>query len=146
MRGTVSMELNRKGKVMKKLLKEFGDFIKRGNVLDLAVAVVIGGAFTGIVTSIVEYSINPLIGMICGGINLKTSLIVSVGDANFYFGAVIQAVIEFLIIALTVFLIVKLINKAMSLKKKKEEAAPAPVKSEEVVLLEQIRDLLKKNK
>jgi large conductance mechanosensitive channel len=126
---------------MKGLLKEFGDFIKKGNVLDLATAVVIGAAFTGIVTSIVEYLINPLIGMICGGINLKTSLVVSVGDATFCFGAVIQAIIEFLIIALCVFLILKLINKVI--KKKKEEPV-VPVKSEEVVLLEEIRDLLKK--
>lgn len=131
---------------MKNLLKEFGDFIKRGNVLDLAVAVVIGGAFTGIVTSLIEYIINPLIGMICGGINLKTSLIVSVGDATFCFGAVIQAVIEFLLIALSVFLLVKLINKLMNLRKKKEEA-PAPAATpEDVVLLKEIRDLLKKNK
>lgn len=129
---------------MKSLLKEFGDFIKRGNVLDLAVAVVIGAAFTGIVTSIVEYLINPLIGMICGGINLKTSLIVSVGDATFCFGAVLQAIIEFLIIALCVFLIVKLINKLMSIKKKPATPEEAPVKSDEVVLLEEIRDLLKK--
>ena len=133
---------------MKKTLKEFGDFIKRGNVLDLAVAVVIGSAFTGIVTSIVEYLINPLIGMICGGIDLRTSLIVSVGDARFCFGAVLQAVIEFIIIALAVFFIIKLINKLMSFKKKKEEETKeeTPAKSDEVVLLEQIRDLLKKNK
>ena len=132
---------------MKKLLKEFGDFIKRGNVLDLAVAVVIGAAFTGIVTSLVEYIINPLIGMICGGIDLKSSLIVSVGDANFCFGAVIQAIIEFVLIALAVFLIIKLVNKLMSIKKKKEEEkVEAPAKSEEVVLLEEIRDLLKKHK
>ncbi len=130
---------------MKKLLKEFGDFIKRGNVLDLAVAVVIGGAFTGIVTSLIEYIINPLIGMICGGINLKTSLIVSVGDAHFCFGAVIQAIIEFILIALAVFLIVKLINKLMSFKKKEKEEAPA-AKPADIVLLEEIRDLLKKNK
>ena len=127
---------------MKKILKEFGDFIKKGNVLDLATAVVIGAAFTGIVTSIVEYLINPLIGMICGGIDLKSSLHVSVGDATFYFGAVLQAIIQFLIIALCVFFILKLVNKLM--KKKKEEAA-VPVKSDEVVLLEEIRDLLKKN-
>ena len=131
---------------MKNLLKEFGDFIKRGNVLDLAVAVVIGAAFSAIVTSIVEYIITPLIGMICGGINLKTSLVVHVGDAYFYFGAVIQAIIEFILIALAVFLIVKLINKVMSLKKKKDEKTEAPVKSDEVVLLEEIRDLLKKHK
>ena len=93
---------------MKGLLKEFGDFIKKGNVLDLAVAVVIGAAFTAIVTSIIEYLINPLIGMICGGIDLKSSLAVSVGDATFYFGAVIQAIIEFLVIALAVFFILKL--------------------------------------
>ena len=130
---------------MKKLLKEFGDFIKRGNVLDLAVAVVIGGAFTGIVTSLIEYIINPLIGMICGGIDLKTSLIVSVGDAHFCFGAVIQAIIEFLLIALAVFFIVKIINKLMSLKKKEKEEAPA-AKPADIVLLEEIRDLLKKNK
>ena len=131
---------------MKKLLKEFGDFIKRGNVLDLAVAVVIGAAFTGIVTSIVEYLINPLIGMICGGIDLKSALHVSVGDATFYFGAVIQAIIEFLIIALCVFFIVKLVNKLMSLKKKPETKEEAPAKSDEVMLLEEIRDLLKKHK
>ena len=128
---------------MKSLLKEFKDFIKRGNVLDLATAVVIGAAFTGIVTSIVEYLINPLIGMICGGIDLKSSLIVKIGDARFCFGAVIQAIIEFLIIALCVFFILKLVNKLMN--KKKEEPA-VPVKSDEVVLLEEIRDLLKKNK
>ena len=122
---------------MKKLLKEFGDFIKRGNVLDLAVAVVIGAAFTGIVTSIVEYLINPLIGMICGGINLKTSLKVSVGDATFYFGAVLQAIIEFLLIALAVFFIIKLVNKLTNLKKKKEEVAP--VKSDEVPFLSRFR-------
>jgi len=132
---------------MKKLLKEFGDFIKKGNVLDLAVAVVIGGAFTAIVNSLVECIINPLIGMICGGIDLSSSLIVTVGDAHFCFGALIDAIIKFIIIALAVFLFVKLINKLMSLKKKKEEEKPAPAaKSEEVVLLEQIRDLLKKNK
>ena len=132
---------------MKKLLKEFGDFIKRGNVIDLAVAVVIGAAFSAIVTSLVEYIITPLIGIITGGINLKTSLIVSVGDAHLCFGALLQAIIEFLIIALAVFLIVKLMNKMMSLKKKKEDSKeePAP-KSDEVVLLEEIRDLLKKNK
>ena len=131
---------------MKKLFKEFGDFIKRGNVIDLAVAVVIGAAFSGIVSSIVEYIINPLIGMICGGIDLKTSLDVSVGDATFRFGYLIQAIIEFLIIALAVFFIVKLVNKLMSLKKKKDVKEEAPAKSDEVVLLEEIRDLLKKNK
>jgi large conductance mechanosensitive channel len=131
---------------MKKLFKEFGDFIKKGNVLDLAVAVVIGGAFTAIVNSLVEYIINPLIGMICGGIDLSTSLILKVGEARFYFGALIEAVIKFLVIALAVFLLVKLINKLMSLKKKKEEAPAPAAKPADIVLLEEIRDLLKKHK
>ncbi len=131
---------------MKKLFKEFGEFIKRGNVIDLAVAVVIGAAFSAIVTSLVEYIITPLIGIITGGINLKTSLIVSVGDAHLCFGALLQAIIEFIIIALAVFLMIKLMNKVMSLKKKEEEKKEAPAKSDEVVLLEEIRDLLMKNK
>ena len=131
---------------MKKLLKEFGDFIKKGNVLDLAVAVVIGGAFTAIVNSLVDCVINPLIGLICGGIDLSTSLILKVGDAHLYFGALIEAIIKFLIIALAVFFIVKLINKLMNFKKKPETKEAAPVKSDEVVLLEEIRDLLKKKK
>ena len=131
---------------MKKMLKEFGDFIKRGNVLDLSVAVVIGAAFTGIVTSIVEYLINPFIGMICGGIDLRDSLKVHVGDAWFRFGAVLQAIIEFVVIALAVFLIIKFINKLMSFKKKPDVKEEAPAKPEDIVLLEEIRDLLKKNK
>ena len=84
--------------------------------------------------------------MICGGIDLKTSLHVSVGDATFYFGAVIQAIIEFLVIALCVFLIVKLANKLMNIKKKPEPKEEAPSKPEDIVLLEEIRDLLKKHK
>ena len=131
---------------MKKLLKEFGDFIKKGNVLDLAVAVVIGGAFTAIVNSLVECIINPFIGMICGGIDLSSSLVAHVGDARFYFGALIEAIIKFIIIALAVFLLVKLINKLMNLKKKPEPKEEKPAKPEDIVLLEEIRDLLKKNK
>ena len=130
---------------MKNLFKEFGDFIKKGNVLDLAVAVVIGGAFTAIVNSLVDCIINPLIGLICGGIDLSTSLVLKVGDARLYFGALIEAVIKFLIIALAVFFIVKLINKLMNLKKKPEPKEEAPAKPEDIVLLEEIRDLLKKN-
>ena len=131
---------------MKKLFKEFGDFIKKGNVLDLAVAVVIGGAFTAIVNSLVDCIINPLIGLICGGIDLSTSLVLRVGDAHLYFGALIEAIIKFLIIALAVFLIVKVINKLMSIKKKPEPKEEAPAKPEDIVLLEEIRDLLKKHK
>jgi len=132
---------------MKKLFKEFGDFIKRGNVIDLAVAVVIGGAFSSIVTSLVNDIIMPLIGMITGGINF-TNLTATVGDATLAYGAFIQAVINFLIIAFVIFMVVKAMNKMMNLRKKKEdeEKVEAPAKSDEVVLLEEIRDLLKKSK
>ena len=131
---------------MKKLIKEFGDFIKRGNVLDLAVAVVIGGAFGKIVTSLVEHIITPLVGIITGGVDISNSLKINVGSATIKFGAFLQNVLDFLIIAFAIFMVVKAANKAMTLKKKKEEAPTASVKSDEVVLLEEIRDLLKKKK
>ena len=136
---------------MKKLFKEFGDFIKRGNVIDLAVAVIIGGAFSSIVNSLVNDIIMPVIGMITGGINIS-ELKAIVGSAELAYGAFLQAVINFLIIAFVLFMIIKIMNtaaeKASKLRKKeaKEEKPAPPVKPEEVVLLEQIRDLLKKNK
>ena len=134
---------------MKKLFKEFGDFIKRGNVIDLAVAVVIGGAFSSIVTSLVNDIIMPVIGMITGGIDVS-SLSATVGSATLQYGAFLQAVINFLIIAFVIFMVIKAMNtaseKVSKLKKKdaKEEIV-APVKTDEVVLLEEIRDLLKKS-
>jgi large conductance mechanosensitive channel len=103
------------------MLNEFKTFIARGNVLDLAVGVVIGAAFTAIVTSLVESLINPLIGMIVGGIDFSAWGF-SVGDARFAIGNFINAVIKFLIIAWVVFLIVKAVNKVMP---KKEEPPPA---------------------
>lgn len=128
------------------MLKEFRDFIKRGNVLDLAVAVVIGGAFGSIISSLVDDIIMPVVGMITGGINF-TSLTVTVGDATLKYGNFIQSIVNFLIIAFAIFMVVKAVNKASNLKKKKEEPKEeVPAKSDEVVLLEQIRDLLKKNK
>ena len=146
---------------MKKIFKEFGDFIKRGNVMDLAVAVIIGGAFSSIVTSLVNDIIMPLISLCTGGIDFS-NLFVSLngekyatlveaqeaGASVLAYGSFIQAIINFLIIAFVIFLVVKAMNKLMNLRKKKEEEKKeeAPVKSDEVVLLEQIRDLLKKNK
>ena len=126
---------------MKSLINEFKEFIKRGNVIDLAVAVVIGGAFSAIVNSLVNDLIMPVIGVIIGGINF-TGLTLRVGTAVIRYGSFLQNVINFLIIAFAIFMLVKLINKFF---KKKEEVKEA-VKSEEVVLLEEIRDLLKKNK
>lgn len=126
---------------MKNLINEFKEFIKRGNVIDLAIAVVIGGAFSSIVNSLVNDLIMPVIGVIIGGINF-TGLTLRVGTAVIRYGAFLQNVINFLIIAFAIFMLVKLINKFF---KKKEEVKEA-VKSEEVILLEEIRDLLKKNK
>ena len=131
------------------MLKEFKEFIARGNVMDLAVGVIIGAAFGKIVTSIVDDILMPLIGMLIGGIDF-TGLVWKIGEAEVKYGNFIQNVIDFLIVAFCIFIIVKLINKANErmekLKKKEAEEAKeeAPAKSDEVVLLEEIRDLLKK--
>ncbi len=123
------------------MLKEFRDFINRGNVVDLAVAVIIGGAFGAIITSLVNDIIMPLIGVIIGGLDFA-SLSVQVGEANILYGSFIQAIVNFLIIAFVLFLIVRSFNKLQ----KEEEAAPAPPPepSAEEKLLTEIRDLLKK--
>ena len=128
---------------MKNIIKEFRDFIKRGNVVDLAVAVVMGSAFSAIINSIVNDIIMPIIGVLIGGINF-TSLSVTLGDATIKYGNFLQNVINFLIIALCIFIVVKLMKKFFVKKEEVKEEAPA--KSDEVLLLEEIRDLLKKNK
>lgn len=122
------------------MLKEFKEFISRGNVVDLAVGVIMGGAFGKIVSSLVNDVMMPLIGMIIGGVNFS-SLSLTVKDANINYGMFIQNIIDFLIIAVCIFLFIKFINKLS--KPKKEEVKAAPKKSDEVVLLEEIRDLLK---
>ncbi len=134
---------------MKKFFEEFKAFISKGNVISMAIGIIIGGAFTAIVNSVVEQLISPLIGLICGGIDFS-GLAVKVGEASFGFGAVINAVITFLLTALVLFFIMKAFNKFEEeskklLKKKEEEEAPAdPEPSEEVKLLMEIRDALKK--
>lgn len=127
---------------MKKILKEFKTFIERGNVVDLAVGVVIGGAFGKIVTSLVDDILMPLIGIIIGGIDF-TNLTLKVGSAVVKYGNFLQNVIDFLIVAFCIFILVKAINKLSKPKTVKEET---PKKSSEEVLLEEIRDLLKKKK
>ena len=102
-----------------KMLKEFKEFIMRGNVMDLAVGVIIGGAFSAIVTSLTDDIISPVLG-IFGGLNFD-QLSVNVNGANIMYGKFITAIINFLIMALIIFLMVKAINKIMSLGKKKEE-------------------------
>ena len=128
---------------MKQLLKEFKEFISKGNVLDLAVGVVIGGAFSSIVTSLVNDIIMPLVGIIIGGINFK-GLVLKVADAEILYGSFIQNVINFLIIAACIFTFIKIINKFN--RKKEEPKEVKPVKSADIILLEEIRDLLKENK
>ena len=124
--------------------KEFKEFIMRGNVMDLAVGVIIGGAFSSIVTSLVNNIIMPLLGIIIGGIDF-TSLSIKIQDAEIQYGMFLQNVIDFLIIAFCIFIMVKIVNKLMHFKKKKveEEKAPEVIKSNEEILLEEIRDLLK---
>ena len=130
---------------MKNILKEFKTFIERGNVIDLAVGVVIGSAFTGIVNSLVNDIITPLIGLIIGKIDFSNLII---PGTSIKYGSFINNVINFFIIAICVFVLVKFINKLTSLKKKKEEVKEeTPKKSDETILLEEIlTELKKKNK
>ena len=127
-----------------KAFKEFKEFISKGNVMDMAVGVIIGGAFGKIVTSLVNDILMPLIGIITGGIDF-TTLSVKGGEAELMYGNFIQSVIDFLIVALCIFFMTKAIARAgEKLRKKQEEeaaAAPAGPTSEE--LLTEIRDLLK---
>ena len=125
---------------MKKLFKEFKEFISKGNVVDMAVGVVIGSAFSKIVSSLVNDVIMPLIGVIIGGLDF-TSLSIKIKDSEILYGSFIQNIVDFLIIAACIFTVIKILNK---FKKKKEEA-PAPVETpEDIKLLTEIRDLLKK--
>ncbi len=122
------------------MLKEFKQFISRGNVLDMAVGVIIGSAFGKIVTSLVDNILMPLIGIIIGGIDF-TSLSIKINEATINYGIFIQSVIDFLIIAACIFFITKVINKLENIKQKEEKKETK--KKEEILLLEEIRDLLK---
>jgi len=103
------------------MLKEFKEFVMRGNVLDLAVAVIIGGAFGKIISSLVNDILMPLVGLVLGGVNFS-ELAFTVGEAVVKWGAFVQAIVDFLIIAFVIFMIVKAANST----KKKEEPAPKP--------------------
>lgn len=128
---------------MKKVIQEFKEFINKGNVVDLAVGVIIGTAFSKIVSSLVSDVLMPLIGIIIGGLNFS-SLSLKIKDASIMYGAFIQNVIDFLIIAFCIFMFVKLINKLSHKETKKKEEKPK--KDEQTILLEEIRDLLKEQK
>ena len=137
----------------KGIVTEFKEFITRGNVMDMAVGIIIGGAFTAIVTSLVNDLLMPIIGAIFGGIDFTSLKYViraadeaaGIEEAAIRYGSFIQAIVNFLLIAIVIFLLVKGLNK---LRRKKEEPAPAPAPdpepSEEVKLLTEIRDALKK--
>ena len=125
------------------MIKEFKEFIARGNVIDLAVGVIMGAAFGKIVSSLVDNVIMPLIGIILGGIDFS-SLSITVEDANINYGIFIQNVIDFLIISFCVFLMIKFINKLTAKKTKEEKKEETIEKAEDIKLLEEIRDLLKK--
>lgn len=138
-------------KEKKGFIAEFKEFISRGSVVDLAVGVIIGGAFTAIVTSLVNDIIMPVIGLLFGGVDftsLRYVITPAVGDtpeAAIYYGNFIQSIVNFLLIALVIFTVIKLIN---NFHRKKEEPAaePAPAEpSEEVKLLREIRDMMAKN-
>lgn len=138
-------------------IKEFGEFIKKGNVVDMAVGVVIGSAFGAIVTSLVNDIIMPVISLLTGGIDFSNWFLAldgnkyatleeatTAGAATLNYGNFISLVINFIIVAFCIFLVVKAMNRF----KRKEEEKPTeePKKPEDVVLLTEIRDLLKKNK
>lgn len=125
------------------MIEEFKKFIMRGNVIDLAIAVVLGGAFGAIITSLTNDIIMPLVGILLGGVDFS-SLAVTVGSAVLAYGKFIQAIINFLIIALALFFIVKAMNRAMEFGKKPVAPVAPPAPPEDVVLLREIRDLLRR--
>ncbi len=129
---------------MKNLIQEFKKFIMRGNVVDLAVGVVMGNAFSKIVTSLVNDIMMPIIGVIIGGHDFK-NLSIAIGKAKIMYGSFIQNIIDFLIIAASIFAFIKLINVIMPKKEELKKEAKKEV-SEEVLLLREIRDSLKEEK
>jgi large conductance mechanosensitive channel len=125
------------------MIAEFRDFIAKGNVMDLAVGIIIGAAFTAIVTSLVEDLINPLIGLVVGGLDFS-DLSAGIGDAQFMYGSFITAVINFLIIAFVVFLLVKGVNRVKAMAEKPDDVAPeVHTGPSEVDVLIEIRDSLR---
>lgn len=124
------------------MLKGFREFVLRGNVIDLAVAVVLGAAFGAIVTALVDNIINPLIAAVAGAPNIAQVGEFTINGANFSVGAVLQAILNFLFVAAAIYFVLVLpMNKLMAMRKQGEEAPPeAP--SEDILLLTQIRDLL----
>jgi large conductance mechanosensitive channel len=158
--GIVNKQKEKKPKKIKKIktrgiVKEFKDFISRGSVMDLAVGIIIGSSFTAIVNSVVKDIITPILGVLIGGIDFSSlsltlpSLFPESDPPIFTYGVFIQAVINFFIIAVCVFVIIKFLNtlktKIEAEIKTDEEKPAEPVKPADIILLEEIRDLLKQN-
>lgn len=127
---------------MKAFIREFKTFLNRGNVLDLAVGVIIGGAFKSITDSLTNDILMPLLGLLVNRVSFS-DLTLTLGSATIAYGSFLEAVLNFIIMAFAVFCIVKAFNR---LHRKKEEAAPALKPSQEELLLAEIRDLLKEGK
>ena len=137
---------------MKKFLEEFKAFALKGNVMDMAIGVIVGAAFGNIVSALTDNFINPLIAVITGGAEKDENGVMqlvggkfTINGIDFNYRAFLSAVLNFFIIALILFCLLKAVNKAMELGKKKEEEKPAEPSKEEVLLTE-IRDLLKEKK
>jgi len=124
------------------MIQEFRDFINRGNVMDLAVAVIIGAAFGAIVNSLVNDIVMPIIGIIFGGVDF-TTLAIQVGEESITYGNFIQAIVNFVLIAFTVFLIVRAYNRLQEEEEPEAKPEAPPEPSDEVKLLTEIRDLLR---
>jgi large conductance mechanosensitive channel len=129
---------------MKNFMKEFKAFALKGNVMDMAVGVIIGGAFSAIITAFIENIINPIIGLAFQ--TDFSQVVIHMGAVDLGIGAFISAVINFILMALVLFVMVKSINKVKAMNEKPAEPAPAPAKSDELVALEKIVELLSEKK
>lgn len=125
-------------------MKEFKAFALKGNVMDMAVGVIIGGAFSAIITAFIENIINPIIGLAFQ--TDFSQVVIHMGAVDLGIGAFISAVINFILMALVLFVMVKSVNKVKAMNEKPAEPAPAPAKSDELVALEKIVELLSEKK
>ena len=131
----------KKEKLIKKEIGEFKEFINRGNVIEMSIGVLMGTSFSKIVTSIVNDVLMPTIGIFMGGLDF-TDIVFKIKDAEIKVGSFIQSIVDFLIVAICIFVFIKILSKLTKKKEEKEEKKEIK-KSDEVLLLEEIRDLLK---
>ena len=138
----VEIDHKKNVKKLKKGVSDFKVFISRGNVVDMAVGVIIGGAFGKIVSSLVSDAVMPLIGILLGGLDFS-ELSITVQNAHIKYGLFIQTIVDFLIISFSIFVVIKIFEK---FKKQEEPVVEEASRSDEAILLEEIRDLLKDKK